>query len=53
LREAARLQTFPDDYIFVGNASQIATQIGNAVPPDMVRAFSPAFRAALRAAASE
>lgn len=53
LREAARLQTFSDKYIFVGNSSQIATQIGNAVPPDMVRAFSPAFRAALRAAASK
>lgn len=53
LREAARLQTFPDHYIFVGNASQIAAQIGNAVPPEMVRAFSPAFRAALRASASK
>lgn len=32
LREAARLQTFPDDYKFVGNFGQIAKQIGNAVP---------------------
>jgi DNA (cytosine-5)-methyltransferase 1 len=35
LREAARLQTFPDDYKFFGNKSQIALQIGNAVPLDM------------------
>ena len=33
LREAARLQTFPDSYKFVGNFGQIAKQIGNAVPP--------------------
>lgn len=32
-REGARLQSFDDDFIFVGNRSQIAKQIGNAVPP--------------------
>lgn len=32
-REAARLQTFPDDYIFYGSKSSVCTQIGNAVPP--------------------
>ncbi len=32
LREAARLQTFPDSFIFEGNFGQIADQIGNAVP---------------------
>lgn len=31
-RELARLQTFPDDYIFCGNSIQIQQQIGNAVP---------------------
>lgn len=33
LREAARLQTFPDDFKFLGNFGQITEQIGNAVPP--------------------
>ncbi|MEJ5064311.1 DNA cytosine methyltransferase [Erwinia sp. MYb375] len=32
LRHAARLQTFPDDYAFVGGTMAIAKQIGNAVP---------------------
>ncbi|MEX0862162.1 DNA cytosine methyltransferase [Nitrosopumilus sp.] len=31
-RERARLQTFPDDYMFEGNRSQVRTQIGEAVP---------------------
>ncbi len=32
-REAARFQSFPDDFIFSGKKVQIAKQIGNAVPP--------------------
>ena len=32
-REAARLQTFPDDFKFLGSKIEIAKQIGNAVPP--------------------
>lgn len=47
LREAARLQSFPDDYLFVGNASQIATQIGNAVPPQMMFGIAQTLHAAL------
>lgn len=32
-RELARLQTFPDDFIFYGTSGSIQQQIGNAVPP--------------------
>lgn len=32
-REAARIQTYPDDYVFMGSKTDIHLQIGNSVPP--------------------
>ncbi|WP_164931600.1 DNA cytosine methyltransferase [Longirhabdus pacifica] len=39
LREAALIQTFPKDYIFKGSIEKKATQIGNAVPVNLAKAF--------------
>lgn len=48
LREAARLQTFPDSFIFTGNFGQIAEQIGNAVPPLLAKRVADALVKSLR-----
>jgi DNA (cytosine-5)-methyltransferase 1 len=37
IREAARLQTFPDGFLFIGSNVQVAKQIGNAVPVEFAR----------------
>lgn len=46
-RERARLQSFPDDFEFVGSITQVRRQIGNAVPPkgvhELAKALKPIF----------
>ena len=43
-RERARIQSFPDDFVFVGNTTEVRRQIGNAVPPVGVHAVAQALR---------
>jgi DNA (cytosine-5)-methyltransferase 1 len=48
--EALRLQTFPDDYIFMGPQSSVFSQIGNAVPCELAFAVGQAISMTLDAA---
>ena len=40
IREASRLQTFPDDFKFMNSISSIRKQIGNAVPPQLAKVLA-------------
>lgn len=43
-RERARLQSFPDNFVFTGSTTEVRRQIGNAVPPEGVRAVARALK---------
>ena len=43
-RELARIQTFPDSFVFEGTSIQIQQQIGNAVPPQMARIMAKSLK---------
>jgi len=47
IREAARLQSFPDTFVFEGTYIQQSHQVGNAVPPLVAQAFARSVRQAL------
>ena len=47
-RELARIQTFPDEFVFEGNSIQIQQQIGNAVPPRMAYLIAMQVKETLR-----
>ncbi len=47
VREAARLQSFPDHFIFTGNLAEQFAQVGNAVPPLLAQAVGLSLRSIL------
>jgi DNA (cytosine-5)-methyltransferase 1 len=53
IREAARVQTFPDDFRFAGQPSHRFRQIGNAVPPLLAEAVGEQLRRSINSAPSD
>jgi DNA (cytosine-5)-methyltransferase 1 len=53
MREAARLQGFPDNFVFQGNRVDVAHQIGNAVPPALAEHLGRSILAVLERSAEK
>ena len=49
IREVARIQSFPDDFQFVGSYCEEAGQLGNAVPPMLAEKLAQSLRTYLAA----
>ncbi len=49
MREAARLQTFPDEFVFTGSWSETMRQLGNAVPVDLAKVVGGSVLSQLKA----
>ncbi len=48
VKECARIQTFPDDFVFLGTTQQKYKQIGNAVPPLLARRIADCIKQMLK-----